>query len=91
MLLQDPEPRVQFNSPRSDSNDSSDSSNSSNASDSSNSTNLRNQDLDLRVTNALMCLCMLVVMQDTSHILLYKSLIMYYLAVRRVDEKSKIL
>jgi hypothetical protein len=86
--LQDPEPRVQFNSPSSDSNDSSDSSDSSNASDSSNSTNLRNQDLDPRVTNALMCLCMLVVMQDTSRIPLYESPIMHYLAVRGVDEKS---
>jgi hypothetical protein len=35
-----------------------------------------------------MCLCMLVVMQDTSRIPLYKSPIMHYLAVRGVDEKS---
>jgi hypothetical protein len=36
-----------------------------------------------------MHLCMQVVMQDTSCIRLYKSLIMYYLAVYKVDEKSK--
>ena len=34
---------------------------------------------------------MLVVMQDTSYIMLYKSFIMHYLAVRGVDEKSKAL
>jgi hypothetical protein len=78
-LLQDPEPRVQRNSPNSDSGDSSDSSDSS---------NLQNQDLDPNVTNALMCLCMLVVMQDTSRTTLYESPIMHYLAVRGVDGKS---
>jgi hypothetical protein len=34
---------------------------------------------------------MLVIMQDTSRIKLYKSPIMHYLAVRGVDEKSKAL
>ena len=38
-----------------------------------------------------MCLCMLVVMQDTSRITLYESPIMHYLAVRGVDEKSETL
>lgn len=38
-----------------------------------------------------MCLCMLVVMQDTSRIKLYESPLMHYLAVRGVDEKSKAL
>jgi len=82
MLLQDPEPRVQSKSPSGESSDSS---------DSSNSTNPQNQDSDPRVTNALMCLCMLVVMHDTSRITLYESPIMHYLAVRGVDEKSKTL
>jgi hypothetical protein len=79
MLLQDAEPTAQPNSPSGDSSDSSDSS------------NLQNQDLDPNVTNALMRLCMLVVMQDTSCITLYESPMMHYLAVRGVDEKSKTL
>ena len=49
----------------------------------------KDQDLDL--TSVLMHLCMLVIMQDTSRIKLYKSFIMYYLAMRRVDKKSKAL
>ena len=49
----------------------------------------KDQDPDL--TGVLMHLCMLVIMQDTSRIKLYKSPIMHYLAVRRVDEKSKAL
>jgi hypothetical protein len=36
-----------------------------------------------------MCLCMLVVMQDTSRISLYDAPIMHYLAVRGVDEQAK--
>ena len=36
-----------------------------------------------------MRLCMLVVMQDTSDITLYKSPMMHYLAVRGVDEQTK--
>jgi hypothetical protein len=43
------------------------------------------------VTDALMCLCMLVVMQDTSRIKLYESPMMHYLAVRGVDEQSETL
>ena len=35
-----------------------------------------------------MRVCMLLVMQDTSRIRLYESPMMYYLAVRGVDEKS---
>jgi len=42
---------------------------------------------DLR--NTLMCLCMLVVMQDTSRISLYESPMMHYLAVRGVDKQSQ--
>jgi hypothetical protein len=49
----------------------------------------KNQDPNL--TNALMRLCMSVVMQDTSCIRLYESPIMHYLAVSGVDEKSKAL
>jgi hypothetical protein len=49
----------------------------------------KDQDADL--TNTLMCLCMLVVRQDTSRIKLYKSPMMHYLAVRRVDEQSQTL
>jgi hypothetical protein len=41
------------------------------------------------LTNALMCLCMLLVMQDTSCIALYDSLIMHYLAVQGVDKNNK--
>jgi hypothetical protein len=52
---------------------------------------IRPKDQDANVTNALMCLCMLVVMQDTSCIKLYKSLMMHYLAVRGVDEQSETL
>ncbi len=91
MLLQDPEPEVPPNSPSGNSSDSSDSSDSNDSSDSRNSrnpTNPQNQDLDPKVTNALMHLCMLVVMQDTSRIKLYESPMMHYLAVRGVDEKS---
>ena len=44
---------------------------------------------DYKVTNTLMYLCMLVVMQDTSRIGLYDSPLMHYLAVRGVDEQSK--
>lgn len=47
------------------------------------------QDQDPNVTNALMHLCMLVIMQDTSRIELYASPLMHYLAVRGVDEHSK--
>jgi hypothetical protein len=49
------------------------------------------KDQDPNLTNALMRLCMSVVMQDTSCIKLYESPIMHYLAVRGVDEKSKAL
>lgn len=49
----------------------------------------KDQDPDL--TNALMCLCMSVVMQDTSCIRLYESPMMHYLAVRGVDEQSQAL
>ena len=49
----------------------------------------RDQDQDADLTDALMCLCMLVVMQDTSRIGLYKSPMMHYLAVRGVDEQSE--
>ena len=38
-----------------------------------------------------MCLCMLVVMQDTSRVTLYESPMMHYLAVRGVDEQSETL
>src|SRR6266516_3660163 len=48
-----------------------------------------NAQQDPNVTNALMHLCMLVIMQDTSHISLYKSPLMHYLAVRGVDEQAK--
>jgi len=44
---------------------------------------------DYRLTNTLMYLCMVVVMQDTSRIELYQSPLMHYLAVRGVDEHSK--
>jgi hypothetical protein len=36
-----------------------------------------------------MCLCMLVIMQDTSRISLYDSPIMHYLAVQGVDHQSE--
>jgi hypothetical protein len=49
------------------------------------------QDQDYRLTNTLMYLCMLIVMQDTSRISLYKSPLMHYLAVRGVDEESQTL
>jgi len=49
----------------------------------------RAQDQDADVTNALMHLCMLVIMQDTSRIKLYESPLMHYLAVRGVDEQAK--
>jgi hypothetical protein len=53
------------------------------------STNNKEQDADL--TNALMCFCMLVVMQDTSRVRLYDSPLEYYLAVHGVDEKHQTL
>ena len=49
------------------------------------------KDQDYQLTNTLMYLCMLVVMQDTSRIRLYKSPLMHYLAVRGVDEESQAL
>ena len=49
------------------------------------------KDQDPNLTSVLMYLCILVIMQDTSRIKLYKSFIMYYLAMRRVDKKSKAL
>lgn len=93
LLLLNPEPRVQPSRPNSPNSDSSDSSDSSDAGDSSVSANLQDQDEDLdpSVTNALMHLCMLVVMQDTSCITLYESPMMHYLAVRGVDEKNETL
>jgi hypothetical protein len=47
------------------------------------------KDQDRDVTNAVMCLCMIVIRQDTSRIPLYQSPLMHYLAVRGVDEHSK--
>jgi hypothetical protein len=44
---------------------------------------------DPELTNSVMELCMLVVMQDTSRIPLYQSPLMHYLAVRGVDEHRK--
>jgi hypothetical protein len=44
---------------------------------------------DPELTNTLMCLCMLTVMQDTSRIKLYESPMMHYLAVRGIDEQSQ--
>jgi len=44
---------------------------------------------DYKLTNALMDLCMLVIMQDTSRIGLYDSPLMHYLAIRGVDEQSQ--
>jgi hypothetical protein len=44
---------------------------------------------DQALTNALMCLCMLTVMQDTSRIGLYQSPMMHYLAVRGIDVQSQ--
>lgn len=55
----------------------------------SNADDIPAQDQDPDVTNALMHLCMLVVMQDTSRIGLYTSPLMHYLAVRGVDEQAK--
>ena len=49
------------------------------------------KDQDPNLTSVLIHLCMLVIMQDTSRIKLYELLIMHYLAVRRVDKKSKAL
>ena len=49
------------------------------------------KDQDYQLTNMLMYLCMLVVMQDTSCIKLYESPLMHYLAVRGVDEQSQAL
>ena len=47
------------------------------------------EDQEPKLTNALMCLCMLAVMQDTSRIGLYDSPMMHYLAVRGIDEQSQ--
>jgi hypothetical protein len=47
------------------------------------------KDQDPDVTNTLMCLCMLVIMQDTSRISTYDAPMMHYLAVRGVDTQSK--
>jgi len=44
---------------------------------------------DQPLTNILMCLCMLIVMQDTSRIGLYDSPMMHYLAVRGIDTHSQ--
>ena len=44
---------------------------------------------DQDLIDRLMCLCMLTIMQDTSRIGLYESPMMYYLAVRGVDEQSQ--
>jgi len=44
---------------------------------------------DPTLVGALMCLCMLTIMQDTSRIALYDSPMMHYLAVRGVDEQSQ--
>jgi hypothetical protein len=55
----------------------------------SDSANARDHDPDL--TDALMWLCMLVVMQDTSRISLYDSPMMHYLAVQGVDKQSRTL
>jgi hypothetical protein len=49
------------------------------------------KDQDAELTSALMGLCMAVVMQDTSHIGLYESPMMHYLAVRGVDEQHQTL
>src|SRR6266487_2062974 len=49
------------------------------------------KDQDPDVTNALMCLCMLVIMQDTSRISTYDAPMMHYLAVRGVDTQSRAL
>ena len=43
---------------------------------------------DPELTNTLMCLCMLTVMQDTSRIRLYESPMIHYLAVRGINEQS---
>jgi hypothetical protein len=55
----------------------------------SDSANARDHDPDL--TDVLMWLCMLVVMQDTSRISLYNSPMMHYLAVQGVDKQSRTL
>jgi hypothetical protein len=44
---------------------------------------------DKGLTDALMCLSMLVIMQDTSRIGTYHSSMMHYLAVRGIDEQTK--
>lgn len=49
------------------------------------------KDPDPNMTNGLMCLCILVVKQDTSRIALYESPLMHYLAVRGIDEQSQAL
>ena len=49
------------------------------------------KDQDRDVTNSVMCLCILVVKQDTSRIALYESPLMHYLAVRGIDKQSQAL
>jgi hypothetical protein len=39
--------------------------------------------------NPLMCLCMLVIMQDTSRITLYESPMMHFLAFQGIDEQGE--
>ena len=51
----------------------------------------RAHDHDPELTNMLMCLCMLVVMQDTSHISLYNMPMMHYLAIQGINTQSKAL
>lgn len=41
------------------------------------------------LNNILMCLCMLMIMEDTSRITLYESPIMHYLAVRGIDHATQ--
>jgi hypothetical protein len=49
------------------------------------------EDDEPALKNALMCLCMLTIMQDTSRISLYDSPMMHYLAVRGIDSQSQLL
>jgi hypothetical protein len=44
---------------------------------------------DPELTSELIDLCQLVLVQDTSRILLYDSLLIYYLAVQGFDTESK--
>ncbi|PQE31531.1 recq family helicase protein [Rutstroemia sp. NJR-2017a WRK4] len=46
-------------------------------------------DREMALTNALMCLCQLTVMQDTSRTGLYGSAMMHYLAVRGFDPETQ--